>query len=161
MKGNSSSTSSSKSSRKTSSFSNTILITLIIFLAIIVLFLSYSLYMKVQNISNDKNKNDNEVASAIIQIEVMNGCGVDGVAAKFTDYLRQKNFDVVQVGNYMSNSIDETLIIDRIGNRANTEKLADVLGVDKKNIIQQLNKDYFLDATLVIGKDYNKLEPLN
>lgn len=161
MKGNSSSTSSSKSSRKTSSFSNTILITLIIFLAIIVLFLSYSLYMKVQNISNDKNKNDNEVASAIIQIEVMNGCGVDGVAAKFTDYLRQKNFDVVQVGNYMSNSIDETLIIDRIGNRANTEKLANVLGVDKKNIIQQLNKDYFLDATLVIGKDYNKLEPLN
>lgn len=117
--------------------------------------------MKVQNISNDKNKNDNEAASAIIQIEVMNGCGVDGVAAKFTDYLRQKNFDVVQVGNYMSNSIDETLIIDRIGNRANTEKLADVLGVDKKNIIQQLNKDYFLDATLVIGKDYNKLEPLN
>lgn len=117
--------------------------------------------MKVQNISNDKNKNDNEVASAIIQIEVMNGCGVDGVAAKFTDYLRQKNFDVVQVGNYMSNSIDETLIIDRIGNRANTEKLANVLGVDKKNIIQQLNKDYFLDATLVIGKDYNKLEPLN
>ena len=161
MKGNSSSTSSSKSSRKISSFSNTILITLIIFLAIIVLFLSYSLYMKVQNISNDKNKNDNEVASAIIQIEVMNGCGVDGVAAKFTDYLRQKNFDVVQVGNYMSNSIDETLIIDRIGNRANTEKLANVLGVDKKNIIQQLNKDYFLDATLVIGKDYNKLEPLN
>ena len=117
--------------------------------------------MKVQSISNDKNKNDNEAASAIIQIEVMNGCGVDGVAAKFTDYLRQKNFDVVQVGNYMSNSIDETLIIDRIGNRANTEKLANVLGVDKKNIIQQLNKDYFLDATLVIGKDYNKLEPLN
>lgn len=161
MKGNISSTSNSKSSRKTSSFSNTILITLIIFLAIVVLFLSYSLYMKVQNISNDKNKNDREVASAIIQIEVMNGCGVDGVAAKFTDYLRGKSFDVVQVGNYISSNIDETLIIDRIGNRANTEKLADVLGVDKKNIIQQLNKDYFLDATLVIGKDYNKLEPLN
>jgi hypothetical protein len=161
VKGNISSTSNSKSSRKTSSFSNTILVTLIIFLAIVVLFLSYSLYMKVQNISNDKNKNDREVASAIIQIEVMNGCGVDGVAAKFTDYLRGKSFDVVQVGNYISSNIDETLIIDRIGNRANTEKLADVLGVDKKNIIQQLNKDYFLDATLVIGKDYNKLEPLN
>ena len=74
---------------------------------------------------------------------------------------RNQNFDVVQVGNYISNNIDETMIIDRIGNRANAEKLADVLGVHKKNIIQQLNKDYFLDATLIIGKDYNKLEPLN
>ncbi|NWF88995.1 MAG: LytR C-terminal domain-containing protein [Ignavibacteriaceae bacterium] len=117
--------------------------------------------MKIRIINDDKNKNNVEVASAIIQIEVMNGCGVDGVAAKFTSYLRERNFDVVQVGNYISNNIDETMIIDRIGNRANAEKLADVLGIDKRNIIQQLNKDYFLDATLVIGKDYNKLEPLN
>ena len=53
------------------------------------------------------------------------------------------------------------MVIDRIGNRANAEKLAEVLGIEKNKIIQQLNKDYFLDATLVIGKDYNKLEPLN
>lgn len=161
MKGNITSSSKNKSPRKSSSFSNIILITLIIFLAIVVLFLSYSLYRKVQNISNDKNKINREVASAIIQIEVLNGCGVDGVAVKFTNYLREKNFDVVQVGNYISANIDETMIIDRIGNKANTEKLAKVLGIDKKNVIQQLNKDYFLDATLVIGKDYNKLLPLN
>lgn len=117
--------------------------------------------MKIRNVSDNRNKTNQEVASAIIQVEVMNGCGVEGVAAKFTNYLREKNFDVVQVGNYISSNIDETMIIDRIGNRANTEKLAEVLGIDKKNIVQQLNKDYFLDATLVIGKDYNKLEPLN
>ena len=161
MKGNISSTSNRKSFRKASSFSNTILILLIVILTVIVVFLSYSLYIKIQSISNEKDKSNNEVVSAIIQVEVMNGCGVDGIAAKFTNYLREKNFDVVQVGNYISNNIDETMIIDRIGNRANAEKLADVLGVHKKNIIQQLNKDYFLDATLIIGKDYNKLEPLN
>ncbi len=161
MKGNISSTSNNKSSRKTSSFSNTILTIIIAFLATVVVFLSYSLYMKIRNVSDNRNKTNQEVASAIIQVEVMNGCGVEGVAAKFTNYLREKNFDVVQVGNYISSNIDETMIIDRIGNRANTEKLAEVLGIDKKNIVQQLNKDYFLDATLVIGKDYNKLEPLN
>ena len=155
------SSSSNKPTGKTSSISNIILITLIIFLSAVVVFLSYSLYLKIQNIAQNKNKAGQEVASAIIQVEVLNGCGVDGVAAKFTDYLRRNSFDVVQVGNYTSSNIDETMVIDRIGNRANAEKLADVLGVDKRNIVQQLNKDYFLDATLVIGKDYNRLEPLN
>jgi hypothetical protein len=161
MKERYSSISNSKSRRKTSSFSNIILLTLIIFLSIVVLFLAYSLYMKIQKISSDKSKAGKDVASAIIQIEVLNGCGVEGIAAKFTEYLRQKDFDVVQIGNYTSSNIDETLVIDRIGNRANAEKLAEVLGVEKKNIIQQLNKDYFIDATLVIGKDYNKLKPSN
>ena len=161
MKGKISSSSNSKPTLKTSSISNIVLITLIIFLSAVVVFLSYSLYLKIQNISQNNNKSQQEVASAIIQVEVLNGCGVDGIAAKFTDFLRQKNFDVVQVGNYTSDNIDETMVIDRIGNRANAEKLAEALGIEKRNIIQQLNKDYFLDATLVIGKDYNKLEPLN
>ena len=161
MKGKISSSSNNKPTGKASSISNIILITLIILLSAVVIFLSYSLYLKIHNIPENKNKSGQEIASAIIQIEVLNGCGVDGVAAKFTNYLRQKDFDVVQVGNYSSSNIDETIVIDRIGNRANAEKLAGVLGIEKKNIIQQLNKDYFLDATLVIGKDYNKLDPSN
>jgi len=117
--------------------------------------------MKIQNISESKNKFEQNKPSAIIQVEVLNGCGVEGAAAKFTNYLRQKNFDVVQVGNFRSDTIEETIVIDRSGNTANAEKLADVLGIEKKNIIQQLNKEYLLDATLVIGRDYSKLKPLN
>lgn len=158
MKGNISPNSSNK---KTFSFSNIFLISLIAFLSLIIIFLSYSLFTKIHNASAKKNEKDKNVASAIIVVEVMNGSGVNGIATKFKDYLRQKNFDVVQVGNYRSDNVEETMIIDRIGNRANAEKLAEVLGIDKKKIIQQLNKDYLLDATLVIGKDFNKLEPLN
>jgi hypothetical protein len=161
VRGRISSISNNKPARKSSSFSNIVLITLIVFLSAVILFLSYSLYLKIQKITDEKNKSDKNVASAIIQVEVLNGCGVEGIAAKFTEFLRQKNFDVVQVGNYASDNIDETLVIDRIGNRANAEKLAEVLGIDKRYIILQLNKDYFLDATLVIGKDYNKLELSN
>lgn len=161
MKGKISSSKSNKSARKPSSISNIILITLIIFLSAVVVFLSYSLYLKIKNISQNDHKSKQSVASDIIQVEVLNGCGVEGVAGKFANYLRDKNFDVVQVGNYRSTNIEESILIDRIGNRANVEKLAEELGINKKNIIQQINKDYFLDATLVIGKDYNKLEPLN
>lgn len=161
MKGNISTSSNTKPNRKNSSFSNIVLITLIVVLSAIIIFLAYSLYMKIQNISESKNKLGQNRPSAIIQVEVLNGCGVDGAAAKYTNYLRQKNFDVVQVGNFRSDTIEETIVIDRSGNTANAEKLALVLGIEKKNIIQQLNKEYLLDATLVIGRDYNKLKPLN
>lgn len=90
---------------------------------------------------------------------MLNGCGASGAADKFTDYLRKNNFDVVQSGNYISFDVDKTMVIDRIGNRANAEKVAASLGIDKKNIVQQINNDYFLDISLVIGKDFNQLKP--
>lgn len=161
MKGNRFSNSNSKSNRKTSSFSNYLLIGLIALLSAVIIFLSYSLYLKIRIISDNKDKNEKDKVSAIIQVEVLNGCGVEGIASQFTNFLRDKNFDVVSIGNFKSDNMEETIIIDRIGNKANAEKLADVLGVSKMNIVEHLNKDYFLDATLVIGKDYNKLEPLN
>lgn len=161
MKGNRFSNSNSKSNRKASSFSNYLLIGLIALLSAVIIFLSYSLYLKIRIISDNKDKNEKDKVSAIIQVEVLNGCGVEGIASQFTNFLRDKNFDVVSIGNFKSDNMEETIIIDRIGNKANAEKLADVLGVSKKNIVEHLNKDYFLDVTLVIGKDYNKLEPLN
>lgn len=161
MKGNRFSNSNSKSNRKASLFSNYLLIGLIALLSAVIIFLSYSLYLKIRIISDNKDKNEKDKVSAIIQVEVLNGCGVEGIASQFTNFLRDKNFDVVSIGNFKSDNMEETIIIDRIGNKANAEKLADVLGVSKKNIVEHLNKDYFLDATLVIGKDYNKLEPLN
>jgi len=43
------------------------------------------------------------------------------------------------------------------GNIINAEYLAEVIGIDNKQVIQQKNKNYFLDVTLIIGKDYKQL----
>jgi hypothetical protein len=64
------------------------------------------------------------------------------------------------MGNYKSFDIDETLVVDRSGNMANAKKVAKALGIKEANVIQQVNKDYFLDVSLIIGKDYIKLNPL-
>ena len=105
------------------------------------------------------------IKQRIIQLNVLNGCGVTGVADRFTDYLRSHDFDVVELGNYMVNgsinyNVDETFVIDRIGNKANALKVAKILGIESVRVIQQINKDYFLDVSLVIGKDYYKLKPV-
>jgi len=97
---------------------------------------------------------------ARIQVEVLNGCGVSGVAEKLTDYLRTNNIDVVNLGNYRSFEIENSIIISRNEKILNAEKVAAIVGLDNQNIIQQINPDYMLDVTFILGKDYRDLIPL-
>ncbi len=94
----------------------------------------------------------------IIQVDVLNGSGMQGAANSCTAYLRARGFDVVEMRNYKTSDVDESLVIDRVGNMANAEKVAYALGIKKKNIIQQLNHDYYVDVSIVIGKDVNSLK---
>jgi len=41
----------------------------------------------------------------------------------------------------------------------NAKRVAQALGISEKYVIQQMNSNYFLDATVVIGKDYEELLP--
>lgn len=133
----------------------------IFLLGAIIIFMLYSIYIKIAKTNNNYEFNSaNQTPSEIIQVEVLNGCGVGGVADRFTDFLRTNNFDVVNISNYIRFDMDETIIIDRIGNMANAYKVAKSLGVKNDNVIQQLNNDYFLDVSIIIGRDYFTLQPL-
>lgn len=147
-----------KTSKKKISPANIVFNIFIILLAGIILILSYSIYLKLSN--QTAGKPDINKAADIVQLEVMNGCGTAGIADQFSEYLRERNFDVVTLGNYRSFDITNSFVIDRTGNVANAEKVADALGIDRKYIVQQISDEYFLDVSLVIGRDYNKLKPL-
>jgi len=97
---------------------------------------------------------------ARIQVEVLNGCGVSGIADKLTDYLRVNYIDVVNLGNYRSFEIENSIIISRNDKMINAEKVAALVGLDENSIIQQTNPDYLLDVTFILGKDYRNLIPL-
>ena len=141
------------------STTNLFLNIIIIFLIAVVAFLSISVVNKIKSNGNKVVPSESRtVPAAIIQLEVLNGCGVAGAAEKITDYLRNNHVDVVQMRNYTSFDIEKSLVIDRTGNKLNAEKIADLLGIDRKNIVQQISTDYFLDISLVIGKDYNQLK---
>lgn len=99
------------------------------------------------------------VPSKVIQLDVQNGCGAKGAGAKFTQFLRASGFDVVDVKNYSSSRVARTLVIDRLGNLAAAKKVAAALGVAESNVIQQINPDYFVAVSVVIGEDYPSLKP--
>ena len=96
-------------------------------------------------------------AAGVIQIDVMNGCGDAGMASKCSAFLRARGFDVVEMRNYKTFDLDHSMVIDRTGNMENAERVARALGVGSKNIIQQINQDYYVDVSVVIGKDYSSL----
>ena len=97
-----------------------------------------------------------------IQVEVLNGCGVPGIAKIITQYLRDKGFDVVNVGNYESFNITETTIIDRRSlDKINAIEVAKIIGVSPdKGVAPFLNPELLLDVSIIIGHDYKKLIPL-
>jgi len=131
----------------------------ILLLSVVIIFLTYSIITKVDYFSSNNNNEENIGENKKpVQLEVLNGCGVNGIADNFTDYLRAANFDVVNIGNYRSFDVDYSLLIDRTGNMENAIEIASKLGIGNNNIIQQVNKEYFLDVTLVIGKDYKQLK---
>ncbi len=140
---------------------------LIILLAVLTLFLFYNLFKRfttpqteIKTLKVDSTTYlTKQPSGGTLQIDVQNGCGIPGIADKFTEYLRSKGFDVVEMGNFTTQDIKTTMVIDRAGNIKNAKLVALALGVADKYVIQQMNKNYFLDATVVIGKDYEELMP--
>jgi hypothetical protein len=100
-----------------------------------------------------------ELVGSIIQVEVRNGAGVDRLAAQTMHYLRKRGFDVVDVGNYKSFQQEQSVVIDRVGNPEAAQKVAEALGLPADRVRQEIRRQYYLDASVIIGEDYKQLRP--
>jgi hypothetical protein len=129
------------------------------FLSVLLSILILALMFRVLHprIQSDRVDTDPVLISDIIQLEVLNGCGVPGLATRFTSTLRSYGFDVVESGNFDNFDMTETIIISRNGNIANANRVARALGIPEDRILIEKSNDFYLDATLVIGSDYQSL----
>ena len=94
---------------------------------------------------------------SVIQVNVLNGCGVSGVGQRMTSVLRSEGYDVVEMGNYKTFDVKESMVIDRSGNSEVASAIASRLGISEKNVLQQISSEYFVTASVVIGKDFKNL----
>ncbi|MEX0608544.1 MAG: LytR C-terminal domain-containing protein [Balneolaceae bacterium] len=129
------------------------------FLSVLLLVLFAALFTRIiyPRIFNERANQNSELISNIIQIEVLNGCGISGIANSYTGILRTNGFDVVETGNFETFDIQETIVISRSGVMDNAYRVANALGVAKENVIRESSSDYYLDVTIVLGLDYEKL----
>jgi hypothetical protein len=106
-----------------------------------------------------RSPSGSDLVGSIIQVEVRNGAGVDHLAAETTHYLRQRGFDVVDVGNYKTFSQERSVVIDRVGDPEAARKVAEALGLPADRVQQEIRRQYYLDASVIIGRDYKQLRP--
>jgi hypothetical protein len=94
---------------------------------------------------------------SVVQVDVLNGCGASGTGQKMTNILRAAGYDVVEMGNYKTFDVKRSLVIDRTGDVDVARKLASDMGIDQKNVVQQISQEYFVTASVIIGKDFKTL----
>lgn len=137
-------------------------ITLITILSLVILIFVVSIIFKFA--SNPKPEMESEknlgrmTNNEMIQISVLNGCGIKGLAGEVRDYLRDKGFDVVDVANF-NKQVNSSFVIDRIGDTTSAMKLAQAMGLSKAKIIHDVDSSIFLRSSIVLGSDYKKLKP--
>ncbi|PAU94066.1 hypothetical protein CK503_07585 [Aliifodinibius salipaludis] len=130
------------------------------FLSLLLALLIFGLFTRIvyPRIENQRATNNPELIGDIIQLEVLNGCGVPGLANDFTSALRKNGFDVVETGNFKNFDMQNTVVIARTFDTKNAKRVADALGIAEEHVFIEASEDFYLDATVVIGSDYKSLK---
>ena len=103
------------------------------------------------------------MAPVAVRVQILNGCGQAGVAAKFAKYVTdtaKPDFvvDVIDEKNFDSFNQEKTLLISRRAGSPVAERLALKLGLPPEQVTYRELEDNFLgiDYSLVVGADFDK-----
>ena len=104
-----------------------------------------------------------QIVPVAVRMQILNGCGVAGIAGKFKKYLGESArpefiVDVVDERNFVSFKQEKTLLIARKQNLEQAGKLARKLGLSEEQVAAKPLDDNLFDVeySLVIGADYDK-----
>lgn len=85
-----------------------------------------------------------------IRVQVLNATRTRGLARRATRLLRDRGFDVVEMGT-TSDARDSTLVLDRSGHPEWAELVADVMGARAES---RPDSSRYLDVTVLIGASW-------
>ncbi len=89
------------------------------------------------------------------RVEVLNGAGDAGAAARITEALRDAGFDVKTYGNAPRFDYERSVVLDRSGRPGAARAVAEIL--NDAPIEEQLDPELYLDATVILGDDWRAL----
>jgi hypothetical protein len=93
-------------------------------------------------------------APGSFRIEILNGTGEKGLARRAAVSMMKRGIDVFKVANADRFDYKESVLIARRRNDQ-LRLLGEALGCE--NVVEQTKRGSFVDATLIIGADYEKL----
>lgn len=92
---------------------------------------------------------DNKDADLSAKVEVLNGCGISGVAGEYAEKVENYGIDVYNINNYEKSTIDKSFIEYRKEYKSIAENIKYELGIDK--MVEKDNEE--ADIRIIIGSD--------
>ena len=99
-----------------------------------------------------------EISRAEVEVEVLNGCGVQGMAAEVARLLNASGFDVVDMGNADNFEYLQTAVLDRSGRDDRARAVAQALGCGEIRL--EMDPKALLDVTVIVGADWSRIPGL-
>jgi hypothetical protein len=102
----------------------------------------------------DQEKKKDEVN---LRVEILNGCGVNGLASKTKHALNRMGVDVLSTGNAPNHNYRRTLIYVHGDNIDKALKFAKMTGITTDPVIDGYKTSIPCDLTIILGSDYTEL----
>ena len=94
---------------------------------------------------------DHAPSGVRIRVQVLNATSTRGLAQRATDHLRDRGFDVVEIGNNRE-KMDSTLVLDRSNHPDWALRVASAMGGAR--VLERPDTSRYLDITVLIGGDW-------
>lgn len=95
----------------------------------------------------------------VYALEILNGTESHGLARTTANIYQGFGYDVVRVDNALEQSVQKTVLVDRIGNPAVAKVVAQVIRCQNIETTSASLDEYGvetgIDFTLILGKDFN------
>jgi hypothetical protein len=94
-----------------------------------------------------------------VKLEVLNGCGEQGLATVVANCLEQQRYRILNIGNAPEFNFSRTIMFNR-GKREDKaiQNLQETLGLDEDQVLLVRQDENQADVTLIVGCDYRKLK---
>lgn len=106
------------------------------------------------NAKNDKPTEYGEDKLPAIKVVVTNGCGYEQLATEFSDAIKDKNIEVISMGDTPKPIYDKSIIVVRKGDMQDLKRLQEMTGIELWTSAE--SEYYNADFEIIVGRDYEK-----
>ncbi len=89
-----------------------------------------------------------------IKVQILNGCGFEGLAGEYQDFIKDKNISVESTGDTAKPIYDKSLIVVRKGDLEDLSRLQKMTGIKLYTLARTEYSN--VDFDIVLGRDYDQ-----
>lgn len=119
---------------------------------VLVLILAFAVFRNKEAKTDSAGYGEDQLPA--IKVVVLNGCGYDQLAADFSAALKNRNIDVISMGNTPKPIYDKSIIVIRKGDKHDLERLQKMTGIMRWT--SAINEYYSADFDIIVGRDYEQ-----